>query len=100
MVKRMTWEPEVHEIERRRQLAYKMGGEERIKDQHDRGKLTVRERIEAFIDPGSLRERFVLMGSATYEDGVLKDFRSRRNVFGLARLDGRPIVVTADDYTA
>ncbi len=96
----MTWQPEVDEIERRKQLAYRMGGEERIKDQHDRGKLTVRERIDGFIDPGSLRERFVLMGSAHYEDGVLKDFKSRRNVFGLARIDGRPIVVSADDYTA
>ena len=96
----MTWQPEVDEIEWRKQLAYRMGGEERIKDQHDRGKLTVRERIDALIDPGSFRERFVLAGSAVYEDGKLKDFVARRNVFGLARLDGRPVVVTGDDYTA
>ncbi len=96
----MTWQPEVDEIERRRQLAYRMGGDERIKDQHDRGKLSVRERIAALIDPGSLRERFVLQGSAVYEDGELKDFVARRNVFGLARLDGRPVIVSADDYTA
>jgi acetyl-CoA carboxylase carboxyltransferase component len=96
----LTWQPEVDEIEWRKQLAYRMGGEERIKDQHDRGKLAVRERIDALIDPGSFRERFVLQGSAVYEDGKLKDFVARRNVFGLARLDGRPVVVSGDDYTA
>ncbi len=96
----MTWQPEVDEIERRKQMALKMGGEARIQDQHDRGKLTVRERIDALIDPGSLRERMTLAGSAVYEDGKLVDFVSRRNVFGLARLDGRPVVVSGDDYTA
>ena len=77
-----------------------MGGEERVKDQHDRGKLAVRERIAALIDEGSFREQFPLAGSAVYEDGKLKDFVARRNVFGLARLDGRPVVISADDYTA
>jgi acetyl-CoA carboxylase carboxyltransferase component len=97
----VTWLPELEEIEHRRQMAYQMGGEERIKDQHDRGKLTVRERIDALIDPGSFRERFVLQGSAAYdENGKLVEFRSRRNVFGLARIDGRAIVVSGDDYTA
>ena len=96
----MTWEAEVLEIERRKQLAYAMGGTERVKDQHDRGKLTVRERIDALIDPGSFKERGVLAGSAEYEGTELVDFRSKRNVFGLAGMNGRTVVVTGDDYTA
>jgi acetyl-CoA carboxylase carboxyltransferase component len=96
----VTWEPEVEELERRKQLAYRMGGEERVADQHSRGKLTVRERIDALIDPGSLRERGVLAGSAEYDGTRLVDFRSKRTVFGLAKVDGRPVVVTGDDYTA
>ena len=95
----MTWQPELDEIERRKRMAYQMGGEERIRDQHDRGKLTVRERIDALIDPGSLRERNVLQGSAAYDGEVLTEFVSRRNVFGLARLDGREVIISADDYT-
>jgi acetyl-CoA carboxylase carboxyltransferase component len=73
-------------------MALRMGGEARIQDQHDRGKLTVRERIDALIDPGSLRERMTLAGSAfTKASGRLWP----RNVFGLARLDGRPVVSAA-----
>ena len=89
----MTWEPEVAEIERRKQLAYQMGGEERIQNQRDRGKLTVRERIDALIDPDSFREHGVLAGSAEYDGAELTDFRSSAFVMGRAELDGRPVVV-------
>ncbi len=96
----MTWQPELDEVERRKQMAYEMGGEERIRDQHDRGKLTVRERIDALIDPGSLRERNILQGAVAYDGDVLTEFVPRRRVFGLARLDGREVIISADDYTA
>ena len=96
----VTWQPEVEEIERRRQLAYRMGGEERVKDQRDRGKLTVRERIGAIIDPGTFEERGVLAGFAEYEGATLTDFKPKRNVFGLAKINGRDVVVSGDDYTA
>lgn len=96
----MTWEPEVNEIERRRALAYRMGGEERVRDQHERGKLTVRERIDALVDEGSFLERGVLAGSAEYEGTELKDFRSSPFVMGLAEIDGRTIAVGGGDFTA
>ncbi len=96
----MSWEPEVEEIERRKQLAYLMGGEQRVADQKARGKLTVRERIEGISDPGSFRERGVLAGSAEYDGAGLVDFRPRRNVFGLSDVNGRPAVISADDFTA
>ena len=59
----MTWQPEIEELERRRELALRMGGPERVQEQHDRGKLTIRERIDAFCDPGSFRERGVIAGA-------------------------------------
>src|SRR5581483_10955767 len=96
----MVWEPEVEEIERRRQLALRMGGEERVRDQHARGKLTARERIAALVDAESWRERGVLCGSASYEGGTLKEFMPKRTIYGLARIDGRPVAVSADDFTA
>ena len=95
-----TWQPELDEIEHRKQLAHRMGGEKRIEDQHNRGKLTVRERLDALVDPGSLSEQNPLQGSAAYEDGKLTDFVARRNVFGRAQLDGRDVIISADDYTA
>ncbi len=96
----MTWQPEIEELERRKRLAYRMGGEERVADQRARAKLTVRERIDALIDAGSFRERGVLAGSGEYEDGKLVDFKPRRTVFGMAKIDGRRVVISADDYTA
>ena len=52
----MSWRNEIEEIRRREELAKKMGGEERIQRQHDNGRLTVRERIDALVDPGSFHE--------------------------------------------
>ena len=46
----MSWEKEVEELQRREALAKAMGGEERIQRQHDNGRLTVRERIDALVD--------------------------------------------------
>ena len=96
----MTWEPEVDEIKRRREMALHMGGPERVQEQHDRGKLTVRERIDLLIDPGSFRERGILGGSAVYEGSELKEFLPKRTVFGLAELDGRTVAITGEDFTA
>ena len=51
-----------------------MGGPEKVERQHAGGKLTVRERIDALLDPGSFHEVGTLAGRATYEDGDLTDF--------------------------
>ena len=51
----MSWQREVDELDRRRELARRMGGPEGIERQHERGKLTVRQRIDALGDPDSFR---------------------------------------------
>ena len=53
MLPPMSWEPELHELRRREELARRMGGPERVARQHDSGRLTVRERIERLFDPGT-----------------------------------------------
>lgn len=95
----MTWESEVEELERRHELAKKMGGEEGIARQRKRGKLTVRERIDALADPGSFREFMGLIGHATYENDELVAFTPKGSVDGFLNLDGRRVVVTAGDFT-
>ncbi len=60
------WQPEIDELNYRQQLAQQMGGEAGIARQRRRGKLTVRERIDALSDPGSFQETGGLAGSATY----------------------------------
>jgi acetyl-CoA carboxylase carboxyltransferase component len=95
----MVWQPEIDELGRRKLLAYEMGGEERIRRHHDREHLTIRERLDLIVDEGSFHERGVLAGKATYEDGELTEFVPSNYVMGLAKIDGRRVVIGGDDFT-
>ncbi len=46
----MNWKPELDELTRREAFAREMGGADKIKRQHDSGRLTVRERIDRIAD--------------------------------------------------
>jgi acetyl-CoA carboxylase carboxyltransferase component len=96
----VSWKPEIRELEERRRLAREMGGPERVRRQHEGGKLTVRERIEQFVDPGSFHEVGSISGKAQYdENGSIASFTSDYLVTGRARVNGRPVVVAGDDFT-
>jgi acetyl-CoA carboxylase carboxyltransferase component len=96
----MVWEPEVREIERRRQMAYALGGEEPVARHHAAGKLTVRERIERLTDAGSFREMGVLSGAARYpEDGNMLQVTPSNAVLGTAKIGQRRVVVGGEDFT-
>ena len=95
----MSWQDEVDELARRRSLAAAMGGPEGVERQRKRGKLTVRERIEALADPGSFREFMGLSGTATYDGNQMQHFTPKGAVDGFATVDGRQIVVNAGDFT-
>ena len=85
--------------ERRRQ-ALSAGSEKAIKRQHDKGKLTARERIDYLIDEGTFTELDMLarhradgMGleeNRPYTDGV---------VTGFGMIDGRKVCVFSQDFT-
>ena len=94
-----SWLPEVEEMKARRSLSQQMGGEKNIRRQHDEGKWTVRERIDALIDAGSFRETGVLAGVSKYEKNKLVDFVPCPIVMGLAKLNGRRIALHGDDFT-
>jgi acetyl-CoA carboxylase carboxyltransferase component len=96
----MTWQPELDDIRRRRELAKRMGGPDKIRRQHEAGRLTVRERLAALLDQGSFQEIGTLAGAAVYDgEGELADFMAANFVTGTGRLDGRKVVVGADDFT-
>jgi acetyl-CoA carboxylase carboxyltransferase component len=95
----MSWRAEADEIRRRRALAEACGGPDAVAKHHARGKLTVRERIGAVLDPGSFREVGKLAGRATYADGQLKAFEPAPYVMGIGRIDGRPVAIGGEDYT-
>ena len=96
----MSWQKEIDELRHRESLAEEMGGPEKVERQKSRGKLTVRERVLAIIDPGSFHEIGKIAGKAQYDDdGRLTEFTAANFIFGRARVDGRPVVVTGDDFT-
>ena len=96
----MSWEAEIEELRRREALAKRMGGEEKVARHKNQGRLTVRERVDALIDPGSFHEIGAIAGKATYDDdGNLTDFVPANLVTGRARIDGRPVVIAGDDFT-
>ncbi len=96
----MSWKDEVEELRRREALADAMGGGEKVERQRSRGKLTVRERIAAVIDPGSFHEIGKISGRAHYDDaGRLLAYTPSNFLFGRARIEGRTVVVTGDDFT-
>ncbi len=94
------WQQEIDELRRRQAMALEMGGADRVARQRSRGKLTVRERIDALLDPGSFREWGSLAGEARYDAaGALEAFRASSCIGGWGDLDARRIVVSADDFT-
>src|SRR5919108_231082 len=96
----MTWHPEMEELRRREAFAEQLGGPERVKRQHDGGRLTIRERIDRLVDAGSFHELGKIAGRAKYDAANdLVDLTPSNFVFGRARVDGRPVVVGGDDFT-
>src|SRR5438067_46798 len=96
----MTWQPELDELRQRERLAEAMGGPDKVKRQHDGGRLTVRERIDRLVDRGSFHEIGAIAGKAAYDaEQRLKEFTPSNCVMGRATLDGRPVVVVGDDFT-
>lgn len=96
----MTWQKDVDELARRKALAAELGGPEKVQRQRGAGRLTARERIAALADSGSFQEFGEIAGAARYgEDGRIASFTPSNFLYGKATVDGRPAVVTADDFT-
>src|SRR5437879_5262882 len=96
----MSWQPELDELRERERLARELGGADKIKRQHDAGKLTIRERIDSLVDPSSFHEIGAIAGRAQYDaEGRLVELVPSNCVMGRAAIDGRPVVVVGDDFT-
>jgi acetyl-CoA carboxylase carboxyltransferase component len=96
----MSWQAELEELRIREELGRQMGGPDKVKRQHDGGRLTVRERIDRLLDDGSFHEIGAISGKAEYDEaGNLRAFSPANSVFGRGKVDGRPVVVVGDDFT-
>ncbi len=78
----------------------KGGGEKRIQAQHDKGKLTARERIHFLLDEGSFEEIGALVTHRSNNFGLDKQkFLGDGVVTGYGTVNGRLIYVFAQDFT-
>ncbi|HZC95653.1 MAG TPA: carboxyl transferase domain-containing protein, partial [Bradyrhizobium sp.] len=96
----MNWKPELDDLARREAFAREMGGVDKVKRQHDQGRLTVRERIDKLVDQKSFHEVGAISGVGQYdENSELKHLTPANCVFGRGKIDGRTVVVVGDDFT-
>ncbi len=86
----------VQKLEDKRKDTLLLGGEDKVKKQHERGKLTCRERIGLLVDPGSFME----FGRLGFHHGDDKQ-RSPADgcVTGYGLVNGRKIGIAAYDFT-
>jgi len=71
----LSWEKEVKDIKNKRHIAEQMGGKEATDLQHNKGRLTIRERIEGVLDKKSFDEVGKIAGHSEYDtEGTLKNF--------------------------
>ena len=89
-----------NKLEKLRNDAKLGGGEKRIEQQHKKGKLTARERIDLLVDEGSFDEidMFVKHRSNDYGLGNEK-YLGDGVVTGFARIAGRPVGLFSQDFT-
>jgi methylmalonyl-CoA decarboxylase subunit alpha len=92
------WGPLVGDLKARKDRAYAMGGPDLVERQHSLGKLTVRERLELLLDPGTWVEYGLL---ADHMDTGLGDryLAADGAVTGVGAIDGRPVAIAAYDFT-
>ena len=86
-----------HEIQEKNLLG---GGEKYIERQHERGKLTARERIDILIDPGTFNELGSCVGTTSMRmDGRIPDAPCDGAITGTAKVHGRLVMIHASDFT-
>lgn len=83
------WGPTLDDLAERRAAARALGGEQRIQKHRASGRLDARQRVDVLLDEGSLREIGTLVG----------DVPSDAFVAGHGTIDGRPVLVGAEDFT-
>jgi acetyl-CoA carboxylase carboxyltransferase component len=93
----MTFEEMLADLKRRNEKALQMGGPEKVKRHHERGKFTARERIEKLVDPGS----FLEFGRLAHSDQPGMEHKTPADglIIGYALLNKRRVAVIAHDFT-
>ncbi len=76
------------------------GGSQKIQLQHEKGKLTARERIELLVDEGTFEEIDMLVKHRSKDFGLDKEqYLGDGVVTGFAKIDGRSVALFSQDFT-
>jgi len=87
-------------LEERKQTALTIGGEKRIDVQHNKGKLTARERIEKLLDYGSFNEIGMFRTNSPASSGTdEKEIFTDGVITGWGKIEDRLVFVYAQDFT-
>ncbi len=83
-----------------RKEVLKGGGEARIEKQHDKGKLTARERVNLLLDKGSFEEIDAFVTHRSTAFGLDKQkFLGDGVITGFGKIHGKPVYVFSQDFT-
>jgi acetyl-CoA carboxylase carboxyltransferase component len=78
-----------------------MGGAQAVEKQHQAGKLTARERLDLFFDPGTFRETDIFVKHRCVNFGMEQvEIPADGVVTGFGRVNGRPVFAFAQDFTS
>lgn len=93
----MAFEKIFEELEMRKKKTLAQGGPQKIQRQHDKGRLTARERIDKLLDPGTFMElgAFCTSDMPGMEDRTPADSL----ICGYGYMDGRRVAVIVNDFT-
>jgi len=90
----------INELYDRRREIELGGGDERIEKQHEKGKLTARERIDLLVDPGSFVELNPFIEHRSVDFGLENQKGPGDGVVtGYGKVNGRPIYLFSQDFT-
>ncbi|WP_136715249.1 acyl-CoA carboxylase subunit beta [Halorientalis salina] len=90
----------IEELRERKREAQLGGGKERIQRQHDKGKLTARERIDYLVDDGTFQEVDPFVEHRAQAFGMdEKTFAGDAVVTGYGEVNGRKLFLFAHDFT-
>jgi acetyl-CoA carboxylase carboxyltransferase component len=96
----MTWEKEVKGIKEREKLSLEQGGKDSVRIQHEKGRKTLRERVEYILDKNSFNEVGKIAGySETDDQGELKNFTPANFLLGFGKINHRDIIIGGEDFT-
>ncbi|MBN2549593.1 MAG: acyl-CoA carboxylase subunit beta [Anaerolineales bacterium] len=92
--------PKIQRLRELRSQSHQGGGPDRIEAQHQRGRMTARERLDLLLDRGSFREMDAFVQHRTTDFGLdQQKFLGDSVVTGWGTIDGRLVYVFSQDFT-